>query len=223
MSKNGCIYILTNPSFPDYVKIGYASNIERRLKELNRSECIPYAFRVYATYDVEENLSDKKVHNLIDQLNPNLRSVEEFDGKPRVREFYEMSAEEAYCLLENIAAISGTTDKLHKCDPTGHEIKDEALAEEVRTERKERRSPFSFSKCHLAPGTELTFYNNPEIKATVNDARTINFNGTITSLSASAQMIENLDHPVQGTLYWYYEGKSLSDLREELEKKGEYK
>ena len=201
MSKNGCIYILTNPSFPDYVKIGYASNIERRLKELNRSECIPYAFIVYATYDVEENLSDKKVHNLIDQLNPNLRSVEEFDGKPRVREFYEMSAEEAYCLLENIAAISGTTDKLHKCDPTGHEIKDEALAEEVRTERKERRSPFSFSKCHLAPGTELTFYNNPEIKATVNDARTINFNGTITSLSASAQMIENLDHPVQGTLY----------------------
>ncbi|MGN8714022.1 GIY-YIG nuclease family protein [Hornefia butyriciproducens] len=80
MSTKGCIYILINPSFPDYVKIGYASNIERRLGELNRSECIPYAFRVYATYDVEEKLSDKKVHNLIDQLNPNLRAVEEFDG-----------------------------------------------------------------------------------------------------------------------------------------------
>ena len=36
--KKGVIYILTNPSFPDYIKIGYASNIERRLKELNRSE-----------------------------------------------------------------------------------------------------------------------------------------------------------------------------------------
>ena len=43
--KAGVIYILTNPSFPDYVKIGYATNIENRLKQLNRSECIPFAFR----------------------------------------------------------------------------------------------------------------------------------------------------------------------------------
>ena len=54
--KAGVIYILTNPSFPDYVKIGYATNIENRLKQLNRSECIPFAFRVYATYDVSTPL-----------------------------------------------------------------------------------------------------------------------------------------------------------------------
>ena len=35
--KAGVIYILTNPSFPDYVKIGYATNIENRLKQLNRA------------------------------------------------------------------------------------------------------------------------------------------------------------------------------------------
>lgn len=28
----GYIYILTNPSFPQYVKIGYANNLEARLK-----------------------------------------------------------------------------------------------------------------------------------------------------------------------------------------------
>ena len=33
--KKGVIYILTNPSFPDYVKIGYADNIDKRLKQLN--------------------------------------------------------------------------------------------------------------------------------------------------------------------------------------------
>ena len=48
----GVIYILTNPSFPEYVKIGYAKDIEQRLLQLNRSETIPFAFRVYATYDV---------------------------------------------------------------------------------------------------------------------------------------------------------------------------
>ena len=38
MSNKGVIYILTNPSFPDYVKIGYADDIDKRLKQLNRSE-----------------------------------------------------------------------------------------------------------------------------------------------------------------------------------------
>ncbi len=39
--KHGVIYILTNPSFPEYVKIGYADDIDERLQKLNRSECIP--------------------------------------------------------------------------------------------------------------------------------------------------------------------------------------
>ena len=43
MEKQGVIYILTNPSFPEYVKIGYADNVESRLKQLNNSECIPFA------------------------------------------------------------------------------------------------------------------------------------------------------------------------------------
>lgn len=62
----GYIYILTNPSFPQYVKIGYADNVENRLAQLNRSECIPFAFRVYATYEVQSRLSDMKVHAIID-------------------------------------------------------------------------------------------------------------------------------------------------------------
>lgn len=80
-NKNGVIYILTNPSFPDYVKIGYADDIDKRLKQLNRSECIPYAFRIYATYEVSSRLSDLKIHSIIDKLNPNLRAVESFNGK----------------------------------------------------------------------------------------------------------------------------------------------
>lgn len=40
MAQKGVIYILTNPSFPQYVKIGYADNVESRLKQLNNSECI---------------------------------------------------------------------------------------------------------------------------------------------------------------------------------------
>lgn len=52
MKQKGVIYILTNPAFPQYVKIGYAQDLEKLLKQLNRSETIPYAFRAYAVYDV---------------------------------------------------------------------------------------------------------------------------------------------------------------------------
>ena len=80
MDKTGVIYLLTNPSFPEYVKIGYADDIDKRLQQLNRSECIPYAFRVYATYEVSSRLSDLKIHSIIDKLNPNLRSIENLTG-----------------------------------------------------------------------------------------------------------------------------------------------
>ena len=35
MDKTGVIYILTNPSSPEYVKIGYADDIDIRLQQLN--------------------------------------------------------------------------------------------------------------------------------------------------------------------------------------------
>lgn len=128
----GVIYVLTNPSFPEYVKIGYADNLEKRLSQLNKSECVPYAFRVYCIYEVEERLTDKKVHKLIDKLDPSLRSIDTFDGKERVREFYNMSDEDAYEILKSIASISGTTDRLKKMKPEGHEILDEKLAKTIQ-------------------------------------------------------------------------------------------
>lgn len=138
MKKTGVIYILTNPSFPEYVKIGYADNVERRLKELNRSECTPFAFRLYAYYEVSTRLSDLKIHEMIDKLNPNLRSIDDIEGKKRIREFYAMDAEEAYTILESIATINGLEENLHKVKPTTEEKLEEKTAEENRELAKNR-------------------------------------------------------------------------------------
>lgn len=213
MSK-GVIYILTNPSFPDYVKIGYANNIEKRLKQLNRSETIPFAFRVYAIYEVEQRLTDKELHKLIDTLNPDLRTIENFDGTERVKEFYAMSAEEAYSLLECIAKISGTTDRLNRMTPEGHEILDEEIAEEVR--ETARLGPFRFSECGIQPGEEVVSIDDPSIKAVVVDDRHIEYEGETTSLSALAQRIRGSRHGIAGPRFFTYEGELLAERRNRL-------
>ena len=120
--SRGVIYILTNPSFPQFVKLGYASDLHRRLRELNRSETLPYAFRAYAVYETDHKLTDKALHELIDRLNPDLRTIETFNGRRRVKEFFEMSPEDAYSILDAIARISGTEDRLHRVTPTGNEV-----------------------------------------------------------------------------------------------------
>ena len=214
--KKGVIYILTNPSFPDYIKIGYATNIEKRLKQLNRSETIPFAFRVYAIYEVESELTDKELHKLIDRLNPDLRTIETFDGKERVKEFFAMSPEDGYALLESIAKISGTSERLKKMKPEGHEVKDEEIAEEIRNEA--RRGPLRFSDVGIPFGAEIEYIEDESIKVKVIDDRHIEYQGETTSLSALAQRLKNFNHPVQGPLWFSYKGEKLSDLRNRLGK-----
>ena len=48
----GVIYILKNPSF-DYIKIGYAGDINDRLMKLNDKTTVPFSYRLYAYYKLE--------------------------------------------------------------------------------------------------------------------------------------------------------------------------
>lgn len=128
----GVIYILTNPSFPEYVKIGYAKDVMKRVKSLNASSSTPFAFRIYATYDVLEELEDLKLHSIIDNLNPDLRSRDEIDGKQRVREFFAMTKETAFGIFEAIAEISGTSERLRLWSASKKEEVEEEIAEENR-------------------------------------------------------------------------------------------
>ena len=154
----GYIYILTNPSFKEYIKIGYAADVDQRLKVLNSNPGLPFAFRVYATYEVDSDLSDKKLHSILDKLNPDLRSIEEYEGKTRKREFYAMSPEDAYAILEAIAEINGYKDRLKKWVATAEEKKSEAIANEISEEHRERMSAFAFSKCNITVGEEIEFF-----------------------------------------------------------------
>ena len=214
--KNGVIYVLTNPSFPEYVKIGYADDIDKRLKQLNRSECIPFAFCVYATYEVSSRLSDLKIHSIIDKLNPNLRSVESFNGKQRVREFYAMSPEDAYSILEAIAEIHGCGNKLKIVAPSKEDETAEKTAQEIDTESSERASNFSFSKCNIPVGATIEYYDNENITAKVVDDRHVEYNGETMSLTALAKLLSGKKYAIAGPKFFKYKGEWLNDIRSRL-------
>ena len=171
------------------MKIGYADDIDKRLKQLNRSECIPFVFRVYATYEVNSRLSDLKLHAIIDKLNPDLRSVDEFNGQKRVREFYAMKPEEAYAILEAMAEIHDCKENLKLVVPSDVEAQEEQLAQEIDTESHEKAENFSFAKCQISVGEEIEYYDDPSIKCKVVGDRKEEYQGKEMSLTAAAKLI----------------------------------
>lgn len=219
----GVIYILTNPSFPQYVKIGYADDLQKRLRQLNRSAALPYAFRAYATYEVNRRLTDRALHSLLDKLDPTLRANDTLDGKTRTREFFEMSAEDAYQILEAVAHISGTKERLHRVTPTGEEMKDEAKAEEARRaadERGSRRASFCFSMVGLKPDDEILYKNDESKRAVVVDDTHVEYEGVTKSLSGLARKLRGATYQLQGPLYFTHNGVTLAELRRQKENQG---
>lgn len=218
--NKGYIYILTNPSFPDYVKIGYADDVESRVRQLNRSECTPYAFRIYATYEVDARLTDLKLHTMIDKLNPELRSRDEINGKKRVREFYSLSAEDAYGIFEAMAEIHGTTERLKLYAMSKSDAKQEEVAKNIARQKKEK---FEFGKLGIPVGAVLAYIHDDAIKVTVADEkRKVLYKDEEWSLSALSAMLLNRTN-VQGTLHFAYNGEIIADMRDRLETENSYK
>ena len=195
----GYIYIMTNPALKDMVKIGYATDVEARRKQLSTT-ALPYEYEVYATYETSGNLEDKKLHKMIDALNPDLRVTSN-------REFFVMKPEEAYELLEAIANISGTKDKLKR------------IHVPVAQKQTVRRPPINFSKCGIPVGAQLVYTDDPTVVAIVVSERKVQYQNEITSLSAIAGGFKG--GPTQGSAYFTYNGKKVSDIAEETQWKND--
>ena len=176
---------MTNPALKDMVKIGYATDVESRRKQLSTT-ALPYEYEIYATYETSGKLEDKKLHKMIDNLNPDLRISKN-------REFFILSPEDAYELLESIATISGTKAK----------------------KQKTKRPPVNFFKCNIPVGAELVFSDDPSVVAVVVDERKVQYKDEITSLSAISDRIKG--YSTSGPSLFTYKGKTISQIAEETQ------
>ena len=147
----GYIYVMTNPCLHDMVKIGYASDVEARRKQLSTT-ALPFEYEIYTTYETSGQLEDKKLHELIDTLNPKLRLAKN-------REFFAMSAEKAYRLLEAIAIISGSADKLKRVAPIQGATAAGSSKRQIHGSGSSgrKRPAINFKKCGIPVGAELVF------------------------------------------------------------------
>lgn len=153
--EKGYIYIMTNPGLPNMVKIGYTNNLEERRRQLSTS--LPTDFEVYATYETSVKLADKQLHSLIENLNPKLRIAKD-------REFFALSPEKAYQLLQAIATISDSRGKLWKAN----------------------RPAINFAKCGIPVGAELVHVERPTTKSIVANERQVLYDGALCSLTDAA-------------------------------------
>ena len=60
---------------------------------------------------------------------------------------------------------------------TESEKQDEQLAQELENENTERAANFSFTACKISVGEQIEYYADTNIKATVVDDRTVEFEG----------------------------------------------
>ena len=198
MSK--IVYILTNQSMPDTIKIGITDNLERRMRELDNTST-PLPFECYYAVEVQDaKVIEKKIHEGLD------------DKRIRQnREFFNTSPEQAKAILE-IAEVMGGKN----VTPTDDVVETPQDKQALDNARKRRGRIDYFGILGIAKGTTLTFSKDENITCEVADDGKVIFRGKETSLSGSALLITNeMGYDwgqVQGAGYWCYQGRTLRDL-----------
>lgn len=217
--EKGFVYILTNESFrEDWVKIGRSSRpVDVRSKELDNT-AVPLPFKIYATIQTTKYTNvERIVHKQIDRLT-DLRIRQN-------REFFNVEPSQALDILLDLATaiddaivMQYIDDKPTQLYPTINNEKPQA----VKIEKHVQRKPFEFAMVGLKDGDMITFAPlNIQVK--VNGKNKVEFEGRLWSLSAFTGTFlpaekQNNSGAYQGPKYFTYKGKTLWDLRLEMEK-----
>lgn len=132
-----------------------------------------------------------------------------------------MSAEKAYRLLEAIAIISGSADKLKRVAQRQGETTAGSSKRQTHgsgSSGRKQRPTINFQKCGIPVGAELVFIDDDSVRVTVVDAEKnkVEYNGETTSLSPLAEKLRNVS-AIQGTSVFTYNGKKITDITEETQ------
>ena len=195
----GSVYVLTNPAMPNMVKIGKTTrDVELRLADLY-STGVPLPFECeYAAKVKDVDKTEKAFHTAFEPSRVNPK-----------REFFNINPEQAIAVL-SLMAIEDVTpsvqDEAKKID-----IEATASAEKFK---KKRRPTINYFEMGLKEGDILKFGRNEE-SCTVLNGRQVSYQGENWFLSNLTNKLLDRTGPMDGSPYWYFNGKNLKDLYNE--------
>ena len=211
---------MTNPSFrADWVKIGKSSRpVDVRSKELDNT-AVPLPFEIYATLRTcKYSEVEKQIHKQIDRLT-DLRIRQN-------REFFNIAPSVALDIMRDIADLLDDAELTIYIygKPVVSKNKEEDHKFEKEKKEKQRKAPkppFKFHMIGLNVGDTVIFDPlNLSVRVASDDK--IEYDGRLYSLSAFTanflpEEMQTASGAYQGPKYFSYQGKKLSDLRNEKE------
>ena len=195
----GSVYVLTNPAMPNMVKIGKTTrDVELRLADLY-STGVPLPFECeYAAKVKDVDKTEKVFHTAFEPSRVNPK-----------REFFNINPEQAIAVLSLMA--------IEDVPPSGQEnaktIDIEATASAEKFKKK-RRPTINYFEMGLKEGDILKFGRNEE-SCTVLNGRQVFYKGEPWFLSNLTNKLLDRTGPMDGSPYWYFNGKNLKDLYNE--------
>lgn len=196
------IYILTNPAFEGYVKIGKTTNLKQRLRSLDNTS-IPLPFRcTYAARVTNVDAAEKLLHDAF--------------GDRRVRDNREFFEIDPMRVISALKLAGGT-----KFTPADDIAEDEGGVEAAdRSTRVQAR--FNFEMVDIPVGSVLNYYDDETITTTVQGRNKVDFRGEVMSLSAAALVVIREAgfnwKTANGPAYWVYDGETLPERRARMER-----
>ena len=192
----GIVYVLTNLAMDGYVKIGRTDNLEQRLRTLD-STSVPLPFRCLYAVEVDDDAEvEKFLHN----------TFADSRSRPR-REFFEVDVQRV------ISAMKLTRGK--NVTPKDDIAEDDEGLKAIEKVARKPRKIYSLLDADLKAGDILHYANDYAITAEVVGAKKVLFEGSETSLSASALTLLRRDgytwRTVNGWQFWMFENETVAE------------
>ncbi len=199
MTNLNIVYVLTNSAMPGLVKIGYTTqdDANSRIVQLYTTGVpvpfeLEYACKVQNAEEVERALH---VAFSPQRINPK-------------REFFKIDPEQAIAILKLLHTEDATAEIEQQ--PTSIDQESVVAAEQL----KSKRPNLNFTEMGIPIGSQLLSVHGQSI-AIVASAKKVIFNGEETSLTAATRNVLGIEHSVQPSPHWSYQGKLLKDVYEE--------
>jgi hypothetical protein len=198
--KDGIVYVLTNPAFPNLVKIGITTRdeVQVRMAELYTTG-VPLPFKCVYAGKVDD---PKKVEGALHHAFSNTRV------NPS-REFFDIDESQAIAVLKLISNEEITpiiSDELDKVD----EISKKAGKKYSRSKRPSQ----NFVEMGIAIGETLTTADGL-ITCKIAEEKKVEYEGEIMSLTRLTKKLKDVEYAPQPGLHWFYNGKSVKELYDE--------